>query len=91
MKDHPGAGVTHDRPYLFSHLRLVTVDLAIGTEGLILHERTLVTSLPSVICQSLASFTKLIFPGVMMIMTIDHDHFLYDLFFFFSFLSDILH
>jgi len=38
MKDHSGAGETHDLANLFTHVFLVAMHLAVGAEGFRLHE-----------------------------------------------------
>lgn len=48
VKEHPGAGKTHDSPDLFPHIRFIAMDTAVGTEGLRLHEGTPVTAEPGI-------------------------------------------
>ena len=49
MINHPGAGVMHHRPYLFSHGRLVAMDAAIGARCFAFLERTPVETFPGII------------------------------------------
>ena len=48
IKDHPGAGKTHDFPDFFTHVFFVAMYFAVGTEGFRLHEGAFIAALSCV-------------------------------------------
>ena len=44
VKNHPWAGKAHNKPNSFPHILLIAMDLAVGAEGLGLHEGAFVAA-----------------------------------------------
>jgi hypothetical protein len=65
MPKHAGTGKPHDLPDLLPHIRLVTVNRALGAGSLLRTERTSIQSLKSIAAKSLALFAQLA-PRVML-------------------------
>ena len=84
IKHHPRAGEPHDLSDLFPHLRLVAVNLAVGTEGLVFHERAPVAACAGIIRQCLALWAETGFHAVLF-TAVQTDHQCDDLFFLFPF------
>lgn len=91
MKDHPRSCVSHNLPDLLAFLRLIAVNTAVGTECLVLHERTFVRALHGIHTQFRAFRTELSFPAVMHVPAVQADHLTDDFFFLFSFLFGLFH
>ena len=73
-EQHPGAGVTHDRPGLFSLSWLVAVNRTVRASRLVLAIRTLLPPHFGVV-QELPAFRTQVFPASsMMVGAIDADH-----------------
>ena len=51
VKQHPGAGESHDIPDLFTHVWSVAMNAAVAAEGFAFHERAVVTALAGILCQ----------------------------------------
>ena len=91
MKYHPGARIAHNGSDHVSFIRLITVNFAIGTEGLVFHERASVTSLMRISDEILTFFAQLISPSSMVVVAIQSDHLFHNFLFFSSLVFKILH
>ena len=81
-------------PFLFSHLRLITMYLTIRTKRLFFHEWTLLTSLFCIIRKFLTVRTHLPFLSFffrMFFSAIQPDHLFHDILFFLPFLFYFVH
>ena len=72
MEDHPRAGKAHDLPDPFPHVCFVAMHLAVGAEGLGLHEGTLVAAEPCISVQRGTFGAE--FPAAMVFSAVDGDH-----------------
>ena len=89
MEDHSRSAVAHDLSDAFPHFRLITVDFAVGAEGLCLHKGTFIYPLAGILFQFPALLTGCLL--MMISFAVEIDHQAYNFFFFFSLILNCFH
>ena len=70
---HPRSGITHHLRYFFPHIRLVTVDTAIGAGRFLLSEQASIETPPR-ICVKIAALRAEIFTRAMLTVAVESHH-----------------
>lgn len=85
MEDHPRTAVTHNGTYFLTHFRSVAMHPAVGTEGLVFHEGTLIAAAFRIFAKRKALWAHLPFWRMVVFMAVEGDHIADNLFFLFAF------
>lgn len=91
MKDHPRAGIAHHLTDLFSHLRLITMNLTVAAKSLVLHKRAFIATQPCVVTEFFAFRTKFSTLCSVILSAIKGDHFTDSLFLTFTLFLRLIH
>ena len=74
VENHPGAREPHDVPDFPTHICVITMYTAVGTEGLSLHKGTFVTAQSRVSIQHSTVGTKIFAAMFFTAVNFDHQH-----------------
>ena len=89
--EHARPSITHHCANLFAHFCFVAMHAAVGAEGFRFHEGAVIDAIAGVARQCCAFVAKLAFGRVVIVTTVNRDHFTDDVFFVCTLTGEIRH